>query len=80
MEQLNCRRCRDRGVISVRHGIIYETDDDEEIARAYHDESCPDWRRQRARDAAPALYFALEWLVNHSEEADRCGDHWSNSC
>ena len=81
MEQLNCRRCRDRGVISVRHGTIYETDSDDEIALAYHDEPCPDCRTQRAmRDAAAALYFALECLLNRSDEADRCGAHCSNSC
>jgi len=30
--------------------------------------------------AAPELYQALEWLVNHCNEAQDCGDHCPNSC
>jgi len=36
-----CRRCRDTGKVSVKHGQIYETDSADEIELAYHDEECP---------------------------------------
>lgn len=36
-----CDRCRDKGTISVKHGMTYITDDDEERALAWHEEDCP---------------------------------------
>ena len=37
-----CRKCRGKGSISVRHGTVYITDDDAERELAWHDERCPD--------------------------------------
>jgi len=35
-----CKRCRGTGTISVKHGTTYITDDADEIANAYRNESC----------------------------------------